>query len=77
MSSIPLWQPSKTQCQSNAFPLVCFAAPKRKSDKSVKSNKKKRKVIYLDMKLDIIKWFDNGQRKASTGMALGLNELTV
>jgi hypothetical protein len=31
---------------------------------SVESDKKKRKVITLDTKLDIIKWFDNGQSNA-------------
>jgi hypothetical protein len=51
--------------------------PKRKSDKSVESDKKKREVITLDTKLDIIKRFDNGQSKASTSRALGLNESTV
>jgi hypothetical protein len=40
---------------------------------SVKSDKKKRKVITLDTKLDIIKRFDNGQSKASISRALGLN----
>jgi hypothetical protein len=44
---------------------------------SVESVKKKRKVITLDTKLDVIKRFDNGQSKASTSRALGLNESTV
>jgi transposase-like protein len=44
---------------------------------SVESDKKKRKVITLDTKLDIIKRFDNGQSKASISRALGLNESTV
>lgn len=43
---------------------------------SVKSNKK-CKVITLDMKLDNIKWSDNGQSKASISRALGLNKSTV
>jgi DNA invertase Pin-like site-specific DNA recombinase len=43
----------------------------------VESDKKKRKVITLDMKLDIIKRFDNGQSKASISRVLGLNESTV
>jgi hypothetical protein len=51
--------------------------PKRKSDMSVESDKKKCKVITLDKKLEIIKQFDNGQSKASIGKALGLNESTV
>jgi hypothetical protein len=51
--------------------------PKSKSDMSVESDKKKRKVITLDMKLDIIKRFDNGQSKASISRALGLSESTV
>jgi hypothetical protein len=51
--------------------------PKRKSDMSVESDKKKRKVITLDTKLDIIKRFDNGQSKASIGRALGLSGSTV
>jgi hypothetical protein len=44
---------------------------------SAESAKKKRKVITLDSKLDIIKRFDNGQSKASISRALGLNESTV
>jgi hypothetical protein len=44
---------------------------------SVESDKKKRKVITLDMKLDIIKRFDNGQSKASISTVLGINESTV
>jgi hypothetical protein len=44
---------------------------------SVESDKKKRKVITLDTKLDIIKRFDNGQSKASISRALGLNGSTV
>jgi hypothetical protein len=51
--------------------------PKRKSDMPVESDKKKRKVITLDTKLDIIKRFDNGQSKTSVSRALGLNESTV
>jgi hypothetical protein len=51
--------------------------PKRKSDMSVESDKKKHKVITLDTKLDIIKRFDNGQSKASTSRSLGLNQSTV
>jgi hypothetical protein len=51
--------------------------PKRKSDMSVESDKKKRKVITLDTKLDIIKRFDNGQSKASMSRALGLSGSTV
>jgi DNA invertase Pin-like site-specific DNA recombinase len=51
--------------------------PKRKSDMSVESDRKKRKVIILDTKLDIIKRFDNGHSKASIGRALGLNGSTV
>jgi hypothetical protein len=43
----------------------------------VESDKKKRKVITLDTKLDIIKRFDNGQSKASICRALGLNGSTV
>ena len=42
----------------------------------VKSDKKNRNV-NLDTKLDFIKRLDNGQSKASIGMALGLNESTV
>jgi hypothetical protein len=41
---------------------------------SVEYDKKKRKVIYMDKKLDIIKRFDNGQSKASISRTLGLNE---
>jgi hypothetical protein len=42
--------------------------PKRKSDMSVESGKKKRKVITLDTKLDIIKRFDTIKaRQASAG----------
>jgi transposase-like protein len=44
---------------------------------SAESNTKKRKVITLDTKFDIIKRFDNGQSKASISRALGLNESTV
>jgi hypothetical protein len=44
---------------------------------SVESDKKKRKVITLDTKLDIIKRFDYCQSKASISRALGLNESTV
>jgi hypothetical protein len=51
--------------------------PKRKSDMSVESDRKKRKVITLDMKLGIIKRSDNGQSKASINRALGLSESTV
>jgi hypothetical protein len=51
--------------------------PKRKSDVSEESDKKKRKVITVDMKLVIIKPFDNGQSKASISRALGLSESTV
>jgi hypothetical protein len=40
-------------------------------------SKKNRKVITVDMKLDIIKWFDNGQSKASINRAPGLNGSTV
>jgi hypothetical protein len=47
--------------------------PKRKSDMSVKSDRKKRKVMTLDTKIDIIKRFDNGQSKASISRALGFN----
>jgi hypothetical protein len=49
---------------------------KRKSDMSVESDKK-RKVITLDTKPDIIKRFDNGQSKAGISRALRLNESTV
>jgi hypothetical protein len=45
--------------------------PRRESDMSVESDKKKRKVITLDTKLGIIKWFDNGQSKASISRTLG------
>jgi uncharacterized coiled-coil DUF342 family protein len=38
---------------------------------SVESDKKKREVIALDTKLDIIKPFDNGQSKASISRVLG------
>jgi hypothetical protein len=51
--------------------------PKTKSGMSVESDKKKRKVITLDKKLDIIKRFDNGQSKASISRALGLSGSTV
>jgi hypothetical protein len=51
--------------------------PKRKSDMPVESDKKKRKVITLNTKLDIIKRFDKGQSKASISRALGLSESTV
>jgi hypothetical protein len=51
--------------------------PKRKSDVSVESYKKKREVMTLDMKLGIIKRFDNGQSKAGISRALGLSESTV
>jgi hypothetical protein len=44
---------------------------------SVEFDKKKRKVITVDTKLDIIKQFDNGQSKASISRALGLSESTV
>jgi hypothetical protein len=44
---------------------------------SVESDKKKRKVITLDTKLDIIKRFNNGQSKASISRALGLKESAV
>jgi DNA invertase Pin-like site-specific DNA recombinase len=44
---------------------------------SVESDKKKRKVIALDTKLDIIKLFDNGQSKASISRAQGLSGSTV
>jgi hypothetical protein len=44
---------------------------------SVESDKKKRKVLTLDTKLDIIRRFDNGQSKASMSRALGLNESAV
>jgi hypothetical protein len=44
---------------------------------SVESDNKKRKIITLDMNLDIIKRFDNGHSKASICRALGLNESTV
>jgi hypothetical protein len=44
---------------------------------SVEADKKKRKVITLDTKLDIIKRFDNSQSKVSISRALGLNESTV
>jgi hypothetical protein len=44
--------------------------PKKKSDMSVESDKKKRKVITLDTKLDIFRRFDNGQSKASISRAL-------
>jgi hypothetical protein len=44
---------------------------------SGESDKKKRKVITLDTKLDIIKRFDNGQSKASIGRALGLSGSAV
>jgi hypothetical protein len=50
--------------------------PKSKSDMSVESDKK-RKIITLDTKFDIIKRFDNGQSKVSISRALGLNESTV
>lgn len=46
---------------------------KRKSGMSVESDNK-CEVITLDMKLDIIERFDNGQ---SISRALGLNESTV
>jgi hypothetical protein len=46
--------------------------PKRKSDMSVEC-----KVITLDTKPDIRKRFHNGQNKASTSSALGLDESTV
>jgi hypothetical protein len=51
--------------------------PKRKSDMSVESDKKKHKVITLDTKIYIIKQFDNGQSKASISRETGLNESTV
>jgi hypothetical protein len=44
---------------------------------SVESNKKKRKVINMDTKLDVIKWFDNGQSKVSISRALGLKESPI
>jgi hypothetical protein len=44
---------------------------------SEESDKKKRRVITLDTKLDLIKRFDNGQSKASISRELGLNESTV
>jgi hypothetical protein len=44
---------------------------------SVESDKKKRKVITLDTKHDIIKRFDNGQSKASISRALGLSRSAV
>jgi hypothetical protein len=50
--------------------------PKRKV-MSVESDKKKRKVIALDTKLDIIKRFYNGQSKASISRALGLSGSAV
>lgn len=49
---------------------------KRKSGMSVESDNK-CEVITLDMKLDIIERFDNGQSKESISRALGLNESTV
>jgi hypothetical protein len=51
--------------------------PKRKRDMSAESDNKKRKVITLDTKPDIIKRFDNGQSKASISRALGLSGSTV
>jgi hypothetical protein len=44
---------------------------------SDESDKKKCEVSNMDMKLDIIEWFDNGQSKASIRRALGLNESLV
>jgi hypothetical protein len=49
--------------------------PERKSDMSMEYDKKKRKVIALDKKLDTIKRSDNGPSKASISRALGLNGL--
>lgn len=51
--------------------------PKRISDISVKSTKKKHNVITLDTKFDIIKQSDNGQCNASTSRVLGFNESPV
>jgi hypothetical protein len=44
---------------------------------SVASENKKRKIITLDINLDIIKRFDNVESKASISRALGLNESMV
>jgi hypothetical protein len=44
---------------------------------SVESDKKKREVITLDTKFDIIKLFENGESKASISRALGLSGSTV
>jgi hypothetical protein len=51
---------------------VYFTTPK--SDMSVKSDKKKRKIFNLETEFDIIKRFDNDQ---SICMALGINEFTL
>lgn len=42
-----------------------------------KNTSKKRKVISLNQKLEIIKRFEKGERKIDIGRALGLNEATV
>jgi hypothetical protein len=44
-----------------------FTMPKRESDMSAESDKKKSKVVTLEVKLDIIKRFDNGQNKHQHG----------
>ncbi len=49
----------------------------RNKDQANESNKKKRKVITLDMKLEVIKRFDAGASKAKIGRDLGYNEASV
>uniref|UniRef100_A0A3Q1EIV1 HTH CENPB-type domain-containing protein n=1 Tax=Acanthochromis polyacanthus TaxID=80966 RepID=A0A3Q1EIV1_9TELE len=51
--------------------------PKRKSDFSGGSASKKRKAISMEVKLDIIKRSEKGERPTNIGRLLGLNRTTV
>ena len=47
--------------------------PKRKADSSDGSSKKKRKSITMEVKLDIIKRQEQGEKQASIARAHGLS----
>ena len=52
-------------------------APKRKADSSGGSGAKKRKAVTMEVKLDIIKRSQKGERPTDIGRSLGLSRTTV
>ena len=57
--------------------LAFIMAPKRKADSSGGSGAKKRKAVTMEVKLDIIKRSQKGERPTDIGRSLGLSRTTV